>query len=544
LKKSLAALFILVLIPVFPALGASDPPAKTTPDASHSDGWQSSKYDDLFEKVFGYRRRLPDRLLIPFLIGSRQFGKIEVFLANEHKDIRVSADTVLDQVTPFVKRSVRDRLRTQVDSRNRLGVSDLKEVGFDVAFDESALAFRLKIPAELRRIKTVGQKDSRLPPSIEYAIEPNPLSAFVNIRVGQDFIHESTNSTRSYRNTTAANLDTAINYKNFVLESIFEYSEDTSWRRGNARLVHDRPDRLLRFCLGDLIIPLRGFQSAPAMGGIGISKDFSLQPYAMIRPFTSKEVFISRPSTVEVFVNDVLVETLRVQPGPYDFYQTALNHGINHVKIRVRNDLGEEEWIDFDMFYSSAGLKKGLSQYSFNLGFLREKQNNHYEYDSKALISSFFYRLGISNNHTLGGYLQTAPSQLLVGLENDWSSFLGNINANIAVSRTPQADVDYAAQILYYYYNNNPIFNPYHRSWRASIEYTGRRFARINEKDPDKMIAWLLTGSVNQDLSNTLSGSLSASYGVARPDSNLEDNTEAVISSYHFFPPKNSSIFF
>jgi len=286
----------------------------------------------------------------------------------------------------------------------------------------------------------------------------------------------------------------------------------------------DEPDRMLRYYLGDLIIPLRGFQSAPTVGGIGISKDFSLQPYATIRPYTSTEVIISRPSTVEVFVNGALVETLRIQPGPYDFRQTVLNHGINNVRIRIRNDIGEEKWIDFDMFYSGSGLKKGLSQYSFNLGFLREKEGNHYEYDSKSFISSFFYRRGISGNHTLGGYFQTAPSQLMFGLESDWSSSLGNINTNFAVSRTPLADLDYAAQILYYYYNNNPLANPYHRSWRASVEYTGRRFARINEPDPDKAIAWLFTQSVSQDITDTLVGSLSASYDWTRSSSGQRDS--------------------
>ncbi|MBW2324156.1 MAG: hypothetical protein JRF41_11700 [Deltaproteobacteria bacterium] len=123
----------------------------------------------------------------------------------------------------------------------------------------------------------MGQKDSRLPPNFEYAVEPNALSAFMNIRAGQDFIYESENSSQDSRYSTAVNLDTAVNLKKIVAEGVFEYSEDTSWRRGNARLVYDQPDRMLRYYLGDLIIPLRGFQSAPTVGGIGISKDFSLQ---------------------------------------------------------------------------------------------------------------------------------------------------------------------------------------------------------------------------------------------------------------------------
>ncbi|MBW2324157.1 MAG: hypothetical protein JRF41_11705 [Deltaproteobacteria bacterium] len=142
MKKSPAVLLVLMLAGAVPALGASDSPSKNTQDDSRSDGWKSSQYDDLFEKVFGYRRTLPGRLLIPFLVGRRQFGKIEVFLAKENKDIRVSADTVLDHIAPFVKRPVWERLKAQVDAGNTLGVSVLKMAGFDASFDENALTFR------------------------------------------------------------------------------------------------------------------------------------------------------------------------------------------------------------------------------------------------------------------------------------------------------------------------------------------------------------------------------------------------------------------
>ena len=113
---------------------------------------------------------------------------------------------------------------------------------------------------------------------------------------------------------------------------------------------------------------------------------------------------------------------------------------------------------------------------------------------------------------------------MMFGFEDDWSTSIGNINANIAFSRTPNKEMDYAGQLIYYYFNNKQLANPHHRSWRASIEYVGRRFARINETDPDNSTAWLLAGSVGQELSSTIHGSLSASYGWSRAAYDLGDS--------------------
>jgi outer membrane usher protein len=523
-KKILNSSLILLLISVLPTVVAADPPAPIARDYPTAESRQSVEDEDLFLKIFGYKRKLPDQLVVPFLIGDRQFGNIQIFLARDPKHIRVSADTIFDRITPFVRSSILAHLQTQIDGRNTLSISTLKESGFSVDFDENALLFRIDIPAELRKEKIVGQLEGQAPPNLEYATEPNHLSAYVNISAGHDFVYQGRNATNGDTHSTAVNLDTAINFRNFVAEGIIEYSEENSWRRGDMRLVHDSPERMLRFLVGDLLIPLRGYQTAPAIGGFGISKDFSLQPYARIRPITSNKILISRPSTVEVFLNDILVETVRVQPGPYDFHQTALQHGINDVRIRIRNDLGEEEWVDIDTFFSASSLKKDLSQYSINFGFLRDDNHNNYDYDLNNLITSFFYRRGITDNQTAGFYLQTAPNQMMFGFENDWSSSMGNINANLAFSQTPNKEMDLAGQLIYYYFNNKQSANPHHRSWRASIEYVGRNFARINETDPDNSTSWLLTGSVGQELSSAIYGSLSASYGWSRDAYDLGDS--------------------
>jgi len=510
-------------LPFFPPAALSDPLQENQLTTSDNLELSQLDYNELFEKVFGHEPLLPDNLLVPFFISSRQYGKIVVHPAQESKGTRVSGETILDQLMPFVKAPVLEELRSKIDADKTLMISTLNALGFTADFDANNLIFQIKIPPHHRTLQTLGQDLKRLPANIEYAIKPNEATGFINFRGGYNYFHDGIGSENRYH-ATVLNFDAAFNYKGFVTEGISEYTDDSAWRRRDIRFIYDQPEHMLRYSGGDLHIPVQGFQTAPAVGGIGISKEFSLQPYALTRPISTKELFVARPSTIEIYVNDVLTEMHQVQPGPYNFFQTALSQGANNVRILIRDDTGMETWVDIDGYYNVSGLKKGFSQYSFNAGFLREEESSHYRYDTQKPLVSLFYRYGLSDFLTFGSYFQALPDHALLGAENSWSSFLGNINTNIAVSSNPQSDIDTAIQVLYFYRDNKPNTNPYNRSWQASFDYTGQNFSRLMESKPDNSIPYMITGSISQDLFPTLYGSLSASYGWARPESDREDN--------------------
>ena len=69
--------------------------------------------------------------------------------------------------------------------------------------------------------------------------------------------------------------------------------------------MYDQPQKMLRFYLGDINIPIIGYQTSPSVGGISITKDFNLQPYSSTKPISMNEIVIYRPSTIEVYSNDI-----------------------------------------------------------------------------------------------------------------------------------------------------------------------------------------------------------------------------------------------
>ena len=500
------------------------------------------EYQALFKKIFGHAQQVADNLLVPFYIGNRQYGKIVMYSANNSTDNKLSANTLVAQLRPFISDSIIASLNVRIDNEKKIPISVLVDLGFTARFDPTKLAFHINIPSEHRRIKTVSEERQRLPANYEYAIMPNNKTGFINFRTGYTVNHNAIEEINN-RHAVSLNFDAAYNYKGFVSEGVFEYNKNTAWRRRDIRFIYDRPEKMLRYAMGDIHMPVSGFQTAPALGGISISKDFSLQPYALTRPVSSKELYISRPSTIEIYVNDTIVDVKQVEAGPYNYLQTALKHGAGDVKILIRDQSGEETWVDINSYYNVRGLKQGISQYSFNAGFLRTQLSSGYQYDVKKPVFSYYYRYGVSDALTIGGYMQTLLEHSILGMETSWSSFLGNINTNVAFSADEKNRTGTAIEIKHVYHDNNLSTNPYNRAWQFSLEYKSTNFSQLLRSEFVQTIPVSINGSVSQNLFPSLSGSFSASYLRSR-DETASKNDYRVSMSVIKRLSKNSRLSF
>ena len=487
-----------------------DPLAIQEPEVNNTD------YDALFYEVFGYKQVKPYKILVPYFINGKRVGKIEIFLKKGAGQIHVRKSILYKKLSKFINKPLLEWFVGATLNLNTINLAFLEENNIYTDYDEQLLEFRLTIPPEYIKARTSELGYSKAPDSIDYALSPSKYSSYLNVRFGQNihFSHVETES--GPRRPFTVNFDGALNVYRVVLEGFGEYSEYTSWRRSMTRLVYDQPELMLRYYLGDLSIPVFGYQTSPSMGGFAITKDFHLQPYTTTQPETMNGIVILRPSIVEVYANEVLMEKISVEPGPFNLRQASLNHGINNVKIIIRNDIGDVETIDIDSYFNSLQLKKDLDQYSFNIGVTSQQYHNNIEYDTDDPIVSMFYRRGVSNRITLSSYTQAKLDQVMFGIGSNLGSTFGNFDLDLAISSTDSVSTDNAFRLSYNFFNNNFEANPFRRQWRASIEYSGRRFARMNELTPDNHTSYVLTGSVNQNITETITGSISASYGLGR----------------------------
>ncbi|MCK4981042.1 MAG: fimbria/pilus outer membrane usher protein, partial [Candidatus Delongbacteria bacterium] len=382
----------------------------------------------LFKEVFGYEQKKPFKLVVPFFINGSSIGKIEVFLKKSGEQIHVRKKVLLGKLESFLDKEIFEQIVSETLKLSTVSILYLEKYGIYSDYNEKLLEFRLNIPPELRKAKISNLGYNNAPKNIEYAIAPNKFSSYLNIRTDQNIQYSNIELSEIKRDPLNIHLDGAININKIVLESVGDYAEGNRYKIGKTCLVYDQPQQMLRYYLGDINIPIIGYQTSPSVGGISITKDFNLQPYSTTKPISMNEIIIYRPSTIEVYSNDILVEKLIVEPGPFNLRQVSFNHGINNVEVIVQDDLGEVQKIDIDAFYNAQQLRKGLNQYSFNLGLSSYYEDNMYVYDEKDPVLSFYYRKGLNNRITLGAYSQTKLDQMLFGIGSNFSTKIGNFD--------------------------------------------------------------------------------------------------------------------
>ncbi|MBN2789881.1 MAG: fimbrial biogenesis outer membrane usher protein [Candidatus Delongbacteria bacterium] len=480
--------------------------------ASSDPNLNDTDYDTLFKKVFGYEEKKPFKLLVPFYINDQKVGKIEVFLKKSGGQIHVRKNVLLNELKEYLDRKSLENLVSKTLKESTVSLSFLLENRIVSNYDENDLEFKLIIPPDLRKVNVTKYGNDGAPKNVEFAVRPDIVSSFLNIRSSQ-IVKNNIETEEFERYPFSLHLDGALNINGLVLESVGDFSEGDTYKIGKTCIVYDQPDRMLRYYLGDLNIPITGYQTSPSIGGISITKEFNLQPYSSTKPISMNEIIIYRTSNIEIYSNDILVEKIKVDPGPFNLRQISYQHGINEVRLKIENDLGEIQEINIDSFCNGQQLQEGLNQYSFNLGFASYYGDNMYEYDQKDPVLSMFFRRGFNNKITLGSYAQVKLDQMLFGVGSNFSTGLGNFNTDVAISKTDSVSIDYACKLSYDYYNNSLNKNPYRRKWKASFEYKGNQFSNLNVLIPDNNINYILTGFVSQDITRSINSALSTSYG-------------------------------
>ena len=493
-------------------LASQEPLALDKPEANTTD------YDALFYEVFGYHQVKPYKLLVPYFINGDRVGKIEVFLKKGADQIHVRKTTLYKKLGMYLNGTLLEWFVGATLNLSTVSLSFLDENGIYTDYDEQLLQFQVTISPEYIKPKISDIGYSKRPKSSDYAVAPSKYSGYLNLRAAQSLYFTSMGTENENIRPFTINFDGAINLHKVVLEGLGEYSRDNHWKRSMTRLVYDQPEYMFRYYLGDISTPIIGYQTSPSMGGFAFTKDFNLQPYTTTQPETMNGVVILRPSIVEIYANEVLVEKKNVDPGPFNLRQASLSHGINNVKIVIRNDIGDAETIDLNSYSNNLQLRKDLDQYSFNIGVISSQINGKLQYDAEDPIISMFYRRGLNNWITLSSYTQAKLDQFMFGIGSNFGTIFGNFDADLAMSTTDSVSVDYASRVSYNYFNNNYVENPFHRQWRVSIDYLGRKFAYINDLTPDNLSSFMITGSVSQNITETITSSFSASYGLGRDE--------------------------
>ena len=365
-------------------------------------------------------------LTIPVMESGAYLGDTTATLAADGT-ISFSADRLLGLLEPRLRPELLEGLRAALARSGRLAQSDLQGSGVTLRYDPQALEIELEIAVASRAAQVIGlESDGSRTTSY---MRPADLSGYLNVRGSLDWVQQGEDDGLKPPVTF---LDGAIRFKDVVLESEANWqpgSSDVDLQRRGTRLVYDDRAGMVRWSAGDLQTLARGFQSAPEIAGLSVSRRYSvLDPQMIVRPRGSRSFQLDRRSLVEVRINGQLVRRIELDPGAYDLQDFPFTQGANDVELTITDDAGRTERLDFNIFLDQTQLAEGLSEFGLYAGVLAPLGFSGPNYSDTPAFSGF-YRRGLSDNLTLGANAQADTEGWMGGGEMVVATPIGSLAA-------------------------------------------------------------------------------------------------------------------
>jgi outer membrane usher protein len=177
-------------------------------------------------------------------------------------------------------------------------------------------------------------------------------------------------------------------------------TQPPSWRRLETTFTRDDLDDGVTFKVGDSTTRRSLWGRPVYFGGVQAGTNFGLTPGFISQPIPILRGTSTAPSTVELYVNDVLRQTSTVPSGPFTIDNFPLLTSSGDARMVVRDALGRETVIDQPFFTHPSLLEAGLSDWSMEAGAARlNLGTENFAYGQR--FTSGMVRHGFSKSLTL-----------------------------------------------------------------------------------------------------------------------------------------------
>lgn len=232
-----------------------------------------------------------------------------------------------------------------------------------------------------------------------------------------------------FRADTSAFFNYALSLQNFDSVAVFaegglsimgallfsgaSRNDDGTLVRGLSNLTYDDRSHLVRWVLGDRLATSDALGGSLVMGGLSVSREFSIDPYFVSFPRLDVSGVAATPSTVDLYVNGRLQRQEILAPGTFELRNVPVPAGGGVARLVVRDAFGREREITSPFYLTTTLLSRGLNDYSYNLGFRRNNlATQSWNYDRPEFLGR--HRYGLTDTITAGARLE-ASSDLVSG---------------------------------------------------------------------------------------------------------------------------------
>ena len=223
---------------------------------------------------------------------------------------------------------------------------------------------------------------------------------------------------------------------------------DTNWSKSF-------PDKLLTVSTGDILTGSLSWSRSTRLGGLQFGSNFDLQPYMTTTPLPSFFGSATLPSEVELYINGLKQYSGDVPAGPFEINTAPSFSGVGNAQLVLKDALGQNTTLNFTLYDAQRLLQPGLSDWSAELGFVRENYGiKSFDYGND--IAAFgTWRYGVNNRFTAETHAEATDGLSNAGIGGTWllGDAGGVLSASLAGSKNGGASgSQYSAG---YSWNNN-----------------------------------------------------------------------------------------
>ncbi|GAB3665329.1 fimbria/pilus outer membrane usher protein [Ramlibacter alkalitolerans] len=184
--------------------------------------------------------------------------------------------------------------------------------------------------------------------------------------------------------------------------------------RLESTFTHHLPARNLSLRLGDSSTRPGLWGRSVYFGGVQFGTNYALTPGFITQPLPLLSGVSAAPSTVELYVNDVLRKVSQVPAGPFVVDNTLGLTGSGEARLVVRDVLGREVVVVQPFFTSVQLLAPGLDDWSVETGLVRENLGLA-SADYGQRFAAGTWRRGLTQWLTLEGRTEWTRGQRTLG---------------------------------------------------------------------------------------------------------------------------------
>ena len=237
----------------------------------------------------------------------------------------------------------------------------------------------------------------------------------------------------------------------------------TKFVRQETRFESHNAKHALTFAVGDIMSSSLQWGRPIRMGGVQIRRDFSLRADLVTEQSLSFSGAAAVPSTVDVFIENNRAYSGTLEAGPYEVQDLPVYTGSGDAEIVVKDQNGRVTRRKVRFFAAQNLIKKGIADYSLEIGHARQSYGIASNDYSNDLIASGSLRYGLNkkvtlemhgetksdmNMYSLGFYtvpFSLAETGLTIGQSNYGGTTAGFVHASL---RTTVMGVDVNASTM------------------------------------------------------------------------------------------------